>query len=58
MYIKRYFFISEVKQTAFLSTGTSDCRGGTGLKAVFVLVCGNLQHMTKHKRYDAKYCQN
>ena len=35
----------ELKQATFLSTWTSDCRGGTGLKTVFVSVCGNLQHM-------------
>jgi hypothetical protein len=23
----------------------SDCRGGTGLKTVFVPICGNLQHI-------------
>jgi hypothetical protein len=28
-----------IKQSMFLSTGTSDCRGGTGLKTVFASVC-------------------
>ena len=35
----------ELKQTTVLSTRKSDCRGGTGLKIVFVSVCGNLQHI-------------
>jgi hypothetical protein len=30
------------KQTTFLSSRTSDCRGGAGLKTVSVSVCGNL----------------
>jgi hypothetical protein len=37
--------ISELKQATFLSTRTSDCRGETELKIVFVSVCGNLQHI-------------
>ena len=48
-----------------MSTRTRDCRGGTGLKTVFVSVCGNLPHIGQnirflkffaslHERYDAK----
>jgi hypothetical protein len=36
---------NELKQATLLSTQTSGFRGGTGLKTVFVPVCGNLQHI-------------
>ena len=52
-------------QTTFLSTRTSDCRGGRDWIKVFMSVCGNLQHIGQnlrflefcaslHERYDAK----
>jgi hypothetical protein len=31
-----------------LSTRSSNCRGGTGLKTAFVSVCGNLQHIRQN----------
>ena len=61
--------ISELKIAMFFSTRTSDCRGGTGLKTVFLSVCGDLQHNRQNirffkffasldERYDAKCSQN
>ena len=61
--------ISELKIAMFLSIRTSDYRGGTGLKTVFVSVCGNRQHIGQNirflkffasldERYDAKCRQN
>ena len=60
----------ELRQASdvFVNT-TSDWRGGTGLKTVFVSGCGNLQHIGQnirflqfctslYERYDAKYSQN
>jgi hypothetical protein len=61
--------ISELKIAMFFSTRTSVRRGGTGLKTVFLSVCGNLQHIGQNlrflkffasvdERYDAKCRQN
>ena len=38
-------FCPKIAKATFLSTWTSDGRGGTGLITVCVSVCGNLQHI-------------
>ena len=44
-------FCPKIAKATFLSTRASDCRGGTGLKTVFVSVCGNLQHISQNIRF-------
>ena len=43
--LETHFLIGSFKEATFFSTRRSDCRGGTGLKTVFVSVCANLQHI-------------
>ena len=55
VYTRTFDINSELKIATFLSTRTPVCRGGTGLKTVFLSVCGNLQHIGQNLRFSLKF---